>query len=43
MDKCDQGKAIIQEDDLNFDLQINNIDKNDFWLPNSGMGSQVPE
>jgi agmatine/peptidylarginine deiminase len=29
--------------DLNLDLQINNIDKNDFWLPNSVMGSQVPE
>jgi len=29
--------------DFNLDLQINNIDKNDFWLPNSGMGSQVPE
>lgn len=29
--------------DLNFDLQIDNIDKNDFWVPNSGMGSQVPE
>ena len=29
--------------DLNLDTQINNQDKNDFWLPNFGEGSQVPE
>ena len=37
------GQQGYSGSDLNFDLQINNIDKNDFWLPNSGMGSQVPE
>ncbi|MEZ5195348.1 MAG: hypothetical protein R2764_02785 [Bacteroidales bacterium] len=29
--------------DYNYDEQINNIDKNDFWFPNRGAGSQIPE
>ena len=29
--------------DLNQDGQINNLDKNDFWQPNIGKGTQVPE
>jgi len=29
--------------DLNYDGQVNNNDKNDFWLPNLGKGSQVPQ
>ena len=31
------------ESDVNLDTQVNNRDKNDFWLPNLGEGSQVPE
>lgn len=29
--------------DLNLDSQVNNLDKNDFWLPQQGQSSQVPE
>ena len=29
--------------DFNFDTQINNIDKDDYWYPNHGAGSQIPE
>ena len=29
--------------DLNLDKEVNNQDKNDFWLPNYNSGSQVPE
>jgi hypothetical protein len=29
--------------DLNLDTEIDNVDKNDFWLPNYNSGSQVPE
>jgi hypothetical protein len=29
--------------DLNYDGQLNNIDKNSYWKPNLGMGSQVPQ
>jgi PKD repeat protein len=28
--------------DLNMDVQVNNRDKNDYWRPNQGAGSQVP-
>jgi len=31
------------ESDVNMDTQVNNQDKNDFWLPNLGEGSQVPD
>jgi len=30
-------------EDFNLDAQVNNIDKNDFWIPNVDEGSQVPE
>lgn len=29
--------------DYDLSGQVNNMDKNDFWLPNSGIGSQVPD
>ncbi|MCB0805124.1 MAG: lamin tail domain-containing protein [Bacteroidales bacterium] len=29
--------------DVNMDAEVNNIDKNDFWYPNLGEGSQIPE
>jgi hypothetical protein len=29
--------------DLNLDTEVDNKDKNDFWVPNRGSGSQVPE
>jgi agmatine deiminase len=29
--------------DINFDSQTNNSDKNEFWLPNNGRSSLVPE
>jgi hypothetical protein len=29
--------------DTNMDGQSNNEDKNEFWLPNRGKGSYVPE
>ena len=29
--------------DLNLDVQSNNHDKNEFWLPNLGAGSQIPQ
>ena len=28
--------------DLNFNKQSNNVDKNDFWVPNENTNSQVP-
>lgn len=39
----DAGFAGYAPFDMNLDGQINNIDKNDYWLPNEGEGSQVPE
>ncbi len=39
----ESGNKTYSGSDLNFDLQINNLDKNDFWLPNLGKSSQVPE
>jgi len=29
--------------DFNNDCQVNNTDKNDYWKPNTGKGSQVPQ
>lgn len=29
--------------DLNMDGTVNIVDKNNLWLPNAGLGSQVPE
>lgn len=37
------GSTSYSSSDLNLDTQINNLDKNDFWLPNLGEGSQIPE
>jgi len=31
------------ESDLNFDGEADNVDKNDYWLPNMGAGSSIPE
>jgi len=28
--------------DYNLDSESNNIDKDDFWVPNEGKGTQVP-
>ena len=28
--------------DFNLDTQVNNKDKDDFWVPNQGKASQVP-
>ena len=28
--------------DLNLDIQVNNVDKDNFWLPNLESGSHVP-
>jgi len=49
----DEGDILLWEQQLgtpgyksaDFDLdgQVNNQDKNDYWVPNEGMGSQVPE
>jgi hypothetical protein len=37
------GQSKYHGADFNFDKQIINTDKNDFWLPNLGKSSQVPE
>jgi len=37
------GKAGYFPADLNLDQQVNNIDKDDFWMPNMGQGTNVPE
>ena len=37
------GEHGYLESDYNFDGEIDNQDKNDFWLPNMGEGSQIPE
>jgi len=37
------GTTGYLQSDLNFDTQVNNPDKNDFWLPNLGEGSKVPD
>ena len=29
--------------DLNLDTEVDNKDKDDFWVPNMGEGTQVPE
>ena len=29
--------------DLNLDSEVNNLDKNDYWLPNEGKAAQVPD
>jgi hypothetical protein len=37
------GKAGYYKSDLNLDAQVNNPDKNNFWLPNLGAATQVPD
>ena len=37
------GKNEYQTGDFNMDIQVNNPDKNDLWVPNNGNISQVPE
>ena len=36
------GEAGYKGYDLNLDGEVNNIDKNDFWVPNESASSQVP-
>jgi len=36
------GEAGYKGYDLNLDGEVNNIDKNDFWVPNETASSQVP-
>lgn len=37
------GNEGYLKSDANLDTQVNNKDKNDFWFPNQGAGSQVPD
>jgi len=37
------GEAGYYSGDLNLDVQVNNIDKDGYWLPNVGKGTRVPE
>ncbi|MCB0806213.1 MAG: choice-of-anchor J domain-containing protein [Bacteroidales bacterium] len=37
------GMAGYLPADLNFDQQVNNVDKDDYWTPNIGMGTNVPD
>jgi len=37
------GEHGYLESDYNFDGEVDHQDKNDFWLPNMGEGSQIPE
>ncbi|MBC8485457.1 MAG: zinc carboxypeptidase [Bacteroidetes bacterium] len=39
----DAGKSGYWRGDFNMNGQTDNIDKNGFWLPNFGQGSQVPD
>jgi hypothetical protein len=41
--ESDAGEKGYVPADFNLDIEVNNQDKNDFWLPNQGQGSQVPE
>ena len=36
------GSSGYLNSDFNLDTQSNNIDKDEFWVPNLGSGSQVP-
>ena len=36
------GEAGYKGYDLNLDGEVNNLDKNDFWIPNNPTSSQVP-
>jgi hypothetical protein len=39
----DAGKAGYYPGDLNLDQQVDNKDKDDYWMPNTGNGCNVPE
>lgn len=39
----ESGSAGYINTDYNLDGQSNNIDKDEYWLPNSGKGTQVPD
>lgn len=40
--KGEGGKNKYKSADMNLNSQVNNQDKNDYWCPNQGAGSQVP-
>jgi len=37
------GEAGYKSGDFNMDIEVDNKDKNDIWVPNTGSGSQIPE
>ena len=37
------GKTGWYPADLNLDSQVNNIDKDEYWFPNNGEGTNVPQ
>jgi len=37
------GVSGYYQSDLNLDLQVDNVDKNDYWRPNEGQAVQVPD
>ena len=37
------GESGYYSGDFNLDVQVDNIDKDDYWLPNVGKGAQVPD
>jgi len=39
----DTGTKGYKATDHNMDIQVNNQDKNDIWIPNFGKELQVPE
>ena len=39
----DAGKSGYEASDFNFDGEVDNKDKDDFWLPNEGSSCQIPE
>jgi len=41
--KNQAGKSEYLMGDANMDKQVNNIDKNNYWLPNTGNSCQVPQ
>jgi hypothetical protein len=41
--RSNAGKAGYYPADLNFDQQVNNRDKDNFWRPNFGKGTNVPQ
>mgnify|MGYP006306429621 FL=1 len=41
--KLKAGLSGYESSDFTLDNQVDNTDKNDIWLPNSGEGTQIPE